>query len=316
MEEVKSRICCEYEEYIKLSDELKSHQDEQIKLQKKIDKTNEAVSSLKATRDKYNEFIQMQEQYDTINAELSDIVKEHESIVEQVKQHQIKMHDKEARICELKVELKNIEAAKRENDECERKRKLSLVVVYIINNVFVDNLLTKKIIPNFCDSVNSILTSFVDYKISMKYENKKLSVFKLDRDGLLSNASKLSGYETLMANIAFRLAINNINKLYKTNFFIIDEAFAFCDEQSICKISNLFGYMRKIFDFVIVVSHNEQIKSYADGDLPIQTRNGSSYINMISEANAPKFIKYKELMERDFILGRAKKDHSLMKRKT
>jgi DNA repair exonuclease SbcCD ATPase subunit len=214
--------------------------------------------------------------------------------VSQMKTEQIEIHN---RISELKSEFKSIREAKEENIDTERKKAINSKIINIIKNGFVENLLTKKIIPNFCSSINSILSSFVDYKIVMEYDNKKLFVYKEDVNGLLSSASKLSGYETLMTNIAFRLAINNINKLYKTNFFIIDEAFAFCDEQSIAKISNLFTYMRKIYDFVLVVSHNEQIKSYTDIDIPIKIRNGFSYVNMINDKNKSKFSQYADLLE-------------------
>jgi hypothetical protein len=116
---------------------------------------------------------------------------------------------------------------------------------------------------------------------------------------MLSNASKLSGYETLMANIAFRLAINSDNKLQKTNFFVIDEGFAFCDEQSVPKISNLFAYMRSLYDFIIVVSHNEQIKMYTDMNLQIIHQNGYSSAKKISEKNKDILMANNQLLNKN-----------------
>ena len=104
--------------------------------------------------------------------------------------------------------------------------------------------------------------------------NKKIVVYKDD----MTNVMKLSGYESLMVNIAFRLAINQVNKKQKTNFFIMDESFTFCDDQGISKVSSLFEYMRELYDFVIVVSHNDQIKMYTDVDLRIGKKDGYSYV--------------------------------------
>ena len=82
--------------------------------------------------------------------------------------------------------------------------------------------------------------------------------------------------------------INSRNKLQKINFFVIDEGFSFCDDISLQKIPNLFNYMRKIYDFTLVVSHNEQIKMYTDIDLPIISNNGVSKVYFVGNNNKEK----------------------------
>ena len=296
LEVVKNETLCEYVKYTKLKENINKLNETLSTTQIQIKETEIALMKLNKDFEENEELLKKKGEYDILTKETDELTKKYNGINE--KRNELKQRKSEIdnRIIELKTELKSINKSKDDIKEIEKKRQMSMKVIEIIKNGFVDNLLTKKIIPNFCDSVNSILTSFVDYKISMEYENKKLCVYKKDVDGLLSCASKLSGYETLMANIAFRLAISNINKLYKTNFFIIDEAFAFCDETSITKISNLFEYMKKIYDFVIVVSHNEQIKSYTDIDIPIRRKNGYSYVNMIDHKNKNKFEKYHNIM--------------------
>ena len=130
----------------------------------------------------------------------------------------------------------------------------------------------------------------------------RISLFKKDCHDLLSNAVQLSGYESLMLEIAMRIYINSKNKLQKINFFIIDEGFSFCDEKSLQKVENLFIYLRKLYDFTIVVSHSEQIKLYTDVDLTISHKNGVSSVNNICEKshiNKNLFLKLSGCQEKE-----------------
>lgn len=296
LEEKQNEICDEYEQYKKINQKNKDLTEELLKTQMQFKDLELKKLDLKQRIEEDKELIMQKEMYDELSGKIVLICEKYKLIskkLEDIKNKKIILHK---RIAESENELKNIKDLKAENIITEKQKCINAKIIDTIKNGFVDNLLTKKIIPGFSDKVNGILTSFVNYKIYMVYENKKIIVYKKDTDGGLSSASKLSGYETLMANIAFRLAINNVNKIYKTNFFIMDEAFAFCDENSIAKISNLFDYMKKYYDFIIVVSHNEQIKNYTDIDLPIQTKRGFSYINMINEKNEDKFKPYRDIL--------------------
>jgi DNA repair exonuclease SbcCD ATPase subunit len=201
-----------------------------------------------------------------------------------------------SKISELSNELKNIKASIENNEKIKKEYDIRIKIADIIKDGFIDNLLTYSLIPDLCENVNNILSSFVNFQIHMEYDNKKIIVYKKDMDGILSNASKLSGYEALMANISFRLAINNKNNVQKTNFFIIDEGFAFCDEQSVPKISNLFLYMRSIYDFVIVVSHNEQIRMYTDMNLGISHKDGYSSVRFVGGKTKEKIAENLDLL--------------------
>ncbi len=195
----------------------------------------------------------------------------------------------ETEIMKLKNEKENIKRCIDQNKKIEETVRINKELIDIIKNGYVDDLLTNKILPKIENHVNEILTSFVKYRIKIETEGKFIRVYKVDEEKNRSNALKLSGYEILMCNVAFRMAMNNINKLYSTNFFIIDEAFSYCDEISMSKIAKLFEYMREMYDFVLVISHNEQIKAYTDYDLRVEEAEGYSYVNMITKENERKY---------------------------
>ena len=189
----------------------------------------------------------------------------------------------------FECDIKNIIELENEVVSISKIFDLHSIIVDIIDGEFFEDLFNKQIIPKLTSSLNSVLSLLVSYNVSMVYNKKHLTVYKNDLMGNIDDAN-LSGNESLVFNIAFRLCINNINKLYKTNFFIIDESFCYCDDVSVTKIPNLFAYMQKMYQFIIVVSHNEQIKSYADMDIQIIQKNDYSYVNVMHKENESALI--------------------------
>jgi DNA repair exonuclease SbcCD ATPase subunit/DNA repair exonuclease SbcCD nuclease subunit len=287
----------DYNKYIKIKNENKNLElelSEQIlNLNKLCFEEKEISSSLKENekkmenitlmKHKKEELKKIQESYLKINEEIDSINKNKILLLKE--------------ITEIELEIKNIQKIKESNKDLDDELKNKIDICYIIRNGYVDNLLTNEIIPKFCEGVNEILSSFVNFRICMEYNNKKITLSKKDINDKISNASQLSGYESLMLEIALRMYINGRNKLQKINFFVIDEGFSFCDENSIQRIQYLFEFMRKLYSFTIVVSHNEQIKMYTDMDLQITTKNGKSKVYYTSEKNKENINKCFELFQ-------------------
>ena len=84
-----------------------------------------------------------------------------------------------------------------------------------------------------------------DYEIIIEVEKDSVKFYKKELNDKLLNVTKLCGYERIVFNVGFRLALNNMNTMTKTNFIFIDEGFSAADDQNIMKISYLLDVMRK-----------------------------------------------------------------------
>ena len=238
------------------------------KIEEKINDVNLKIEKEEKNKEKVKK-------YNKLIHKKTQLKKEYELMYNNIMKIKEKKRNIEENLIKIKYELKNIIILKKEIKELENRFNIYNKIAVIINGGFVDKLLTEFVIPKFMSLINSILESFVPFKIKMIHENnKKIVIYKDD----MTNILKLSGYQQLMVNIAFRLAINQFNKRLKTNFFIMDESFSFCDDVGIYKISNLFDYMKKIYDWIIIISHNEQIKTYTDIDICIEKKGEFSYI--------------------------------------
>lgn len=96
----------------------------------------------------------------------------------------------------------------------------------------VSELLTAKVIA-IQDYINTILQAFTKYSIVVQYDNEKQSLTIIATDTATRHALsviRLSGYERLMLQIAFKRALNKFSYRSKSSIMIIDEALEVIDQ--------------------------------------------------------------------------------------
>ncbi len=157
-----------------------------------------------------------------------------------------------------------------QNKQQKNKKEIELKLLTIMcdrlggDKGIVNNTLDKYILPHLQERVNNILTELGEYEIVIKRNGDMgLDIFKHTTDGLLE-MDTMSGCENILANIAFRSAMNELNTNMKCDILIIDEGFQYCDDKTIEKISLYFDYVRNNYKCAIVISHDERIKKMYD----------------------------------------------------
>lgn len=281
----------EYEEYTDINAKFrdinnkKSECDGQIKehtiMILKLERDIELASKNKINKEKYAE----------LKREFNNVMELHDSLEGKVNDNEENIRRLENQIEQLKRECALLDDYMTTIIELGKNRQLNDDIIDIIRNKFIGDMLNNTIMQEIKTMANNILSEFVSFKVDMICGEKTIKIDKIGLDGKRSCATKMSGYEKLMTNIVFRMAINEWNRRYGINFFIIDEGFSYCDDNAIEKMEGLFEYMRKKYAYVIVVTHNEQLKTYMDRTITFQSLEGYSQINMISENN-------KEIIER------------------
>jgi len=283
LEELKQKEFEDYDNYKELLGALE-------KLTKRWNELTQNMKELEGElKEMKNNFTKNKEIYAKLS-ECEESESKHKQVAKKLEKLTKELKQKNAELLELnniltkdKIMLEQFDAINEEVEEKKKMNEIRIKIIKVMKEEFLDDLLRTNIIPRFEHQLNKILASFVNFKIHMEYDARKIFIYKEEfTDGGMkySDARKLSGFETLMTNIGFKLVTFELNKLYKTNFFIIDEGFAYCDENSLVKMSKLFDYVRKIFDYVLIISHNEQIKSYTDMDLKIENEKGFSRVRM------------------------------------
>ena len=91
------------------------------------------------------------------------------------------------------------------------------------------------------------------------------------KNGMTLGITQLSGFERLVVNIGLKIALDKYQKKSSINFFIIDETFDCIASENFHKISDIFNCIKKHFHKILIISHNEDLKSLVDSRVNIET---------------------------------------------
>jgi len=122
-----------------------------------------------------------------------------------------------------------------------------------------------KILPTVESEINDILHQIVDFSILIELdENKNINIFIVYDDNNYWPLELASGMEKFISSIAIRVALTNVSNLPRPNFLIIDEGWGKLDSDNLNSVSMLLDYLKTQFEFIIIISHIEQMKDVAD----------------------------------------------------
>ncbi len=81
-----------------------------------------------------------------------------------------------------------------------------------------------------------------------------------------------------MINIIMMYIFTQINTKLRSNFIIIDEPFSNADSYNIDNMKNMLSHWKNIFDYIIIVSHNNEIKDEYDQSINIINNGNTSNV--------------------------------------
>jgi DNA repair exonuclease SbcCD ATPase subunit len=185
----------------------------------------------------------------------------------------------EKQITSYECDIKKINELKNNIYNCQDKYESYSEINNIIEtkNGLVNHIMNNIILGQIESKVNNILNLVTDFMIELKYDNKRIIVYKKVGNKILK-AVNLCGFERFVCNMAFRLVFNNINAKISCDFLIIDEGFSCCDNENLIKIKYLFDFIKQKYTWCLAITHLETIKDYFDKVICIDKKNDKSYI--------------------------------------
>lgn len=157
-------------------------------------------------------------------------------------------------------EIEILNDIKKNNNIIKETLKIyKLYKIDIDKKGFPLHLINKKL-PIFIKEINKILNDIVDFIIEFEYTNKGIYLF-MTKDNIKINMGSLSGFESFIITLAIRISLPKISNMIKPNFFIIDEGFDSVDEKHLSKFNNILEHLEYKYDYPIIISHSEEVKS-------------------------------------------------------
>ena len=131
-----------------------------------------------------------------------------------------------------------------------------------------------RIVPEIEREINSILIQIVDFTLKIETDGKNIVPYVVYGHGKWP-IELTSGYERFVASIAIRVALTNITSLPTCNFIAIDEGMGTLDNEKKALIPPLFAILKNYYDFMMIISHIDEMKDAADKQIEI-THDGIS----------------------------------------
>jgi DNA repair exonuclease SbcCD ATPase subunit len=137
--------------------------------------------------------------------------------------------------------------------------------------------LISKALPVIEGEVNNILHQIVDFGVTLQMDGKSING-KIVYDDQEWPLEMCSGMEKFISGLAIRVALINVCHLPRPNFLVIDEGFGTLDSENLTSMFMLFDYLKTQFDYIIVISHLDQMRDIVDNLIEIKKIDGFSSI--------------------------------------
>ena len=225
------------------------------------EKSKEIVESNKAIEDIVNE---LKIKASNISSKLKNIEKEHMDAYSK----------KVSAVDQLKESEKQLLTIQQYEDDLSAYQ-------YYISAVGKDGVpyqIISDAIPKIEQEVNNILSHIVEFSVSIETDGKNVNVYIKYEDKKWP-LELCSGMEKFISGLALRVALINISNLPRPNYLVVDEGFSALDGHNIPMLHALFDYLKRNFDFIIIISHLDAMRDMVDKQLEIKKENGFSKID-------------------------------------
>lgn len=171
-------------------------------------------------------------------------------------------------------------------ERSESKSDLAKLKLYdSIQSAFSKNGIPAMILKTQLPAINTelakILDNVVDFKVTLETDTATSNIMDVYIE---DNSSRRvietsSGMEKMICSLALRVALLNLSSLPRPDIFIVDEGWSALDQESFAKLSSIFDMLKHYFRTVVIISHMQEAKEFAETILDISYGPLESFIS-------------------------------------
>ena len=228
---------------------------------------------------KIADLIEQKKSNDKIQCQLEELEADLEEVEEEIENISNKLNYKKMTYTTLVAEKKMMLEDITELKKCEENKEM---YGYYINALKqIPYMMINKIHKVLEQKVNNFLSIIANFVIKFEVSNAKIDIYLdwPDSGGIPILLNNSCGFERFISSLAIRLALLDISQLPKANFIAIDEGWNAFDFKNITKVSPVMTFLKDKFDFVISISHLQNIRQYCDEHIQlVKDKDGFSKI--------------------------------------
>jgi exonuclease SbcC len=221
-------------------------------VERAADETSSAVSAQKA-------------ELDSINDEIDAIGKER--------------GNRQADMARHESERDALVAGQADSKELRKQWRVYETLLSAYSKKGLPSQILDKLLPAINAEISEILSGVVNFEVQLEIdaETNSLEIY-IDYGDSRRIVELGSGMEKMIASIAIRVALTRITTLPKPDFIIIDEGFGTLDESQLTACVALIRSLKRIYRFILVISHVDAVKDAVDQVIEITRVNGASQV--------------------------------------
>ena len=286
-----------------------------VENKKKIEEINKRIVKLEEDREKVNSMNKLKlsmtalhtqiENYklqiEALNKTKEEIEKNKENILFNNEiDNKIRLVDENIKsiTAAKEMNIRSIETCKVENERYEKDIKVrgELIVkltdeekvirswaIYkeLIGKNGILKIVLKRALPIINNEVSSLMNGLVDFDVVLSISDDNKVCIDLVRDGISMNiGDAASGYEETMASIALRSALATVSSFAKPNLLVLDEIFGTISQTHYDDAHELLMRIMKNHDFIIDITHNENIYDWHSQIIEVMKENNISRLTV------------------------------------
>jgi DNA repair exonuclease SbcCD ATPase subunit len=128
------------------------------------------------------------------------------------------------------------------------------------------------ILRNMChilnERCNSILTKITDFEVEF-HHNDEFKVYTVE-SGVKVPATMGSGFQKFILDMIMRITLTHIAVISCPDVIFIDEGFGCLDRDNFIQVAQILVKLKTNFDAIIIITHIDELKTYADHYLNIK----------------------------------------------
>lgn len=255
-------------------------------------KENEIIDQKILTYESYKE---EELKNNKIRGELEENKKYLTDINKRIKELEIMIIKDENKTESNKEKINKLEKYTKDEKKLENEIKIYGYLNKLVSADGIQLYLLTAYLSSISNKINSILEPFIEKKIELVFNNEKTIDIKIIKGDTVIHT--LSGMESFMLDVVFKIIIGQITMIPKSNIMFIDEAISVLDKNRLAAIEDLFVFLKQYYNQVYIITHMKQVKNNINYTLDIKRFKNNSLLRNIENGIVIETNK-KEIEER------------------
>lgn len=152
----------------------------------------------------------------------------------------------------------------------------------------IRKIVLRKTLPIINAQLTNLLCDVCDFAIEIDMNDKNDVLFYLIKDNIKSDLSSGSGFEKTASALAIRAVLGNISTLPQLNGIVLDEILGRVARENYDNMKTLYEKILANFDYIIQISHLDEIKDWHDTIITVVKENNISKLVIKEQNNKEK----------------------------